>query len=262
MGVDPAAFFRAEERDDAADVIGYADAAQGSLCGEKLTQAGMAQGVFCEVGFDGTGSNGVRGDAASTEFFRQIAGEDFDGTFHGGICSVTRNGEACEASGGVHDAATIGEQGQELLREEEDAFEMNVEQVIKIFLGSLGEGSSAINASVVDEKIEVVALPFGLERFGEGFHEGVEAAGLRDIELEQGGFAAELFDLGQHGFAFGFAFAIGEDDVGAIAGEFEGGVAAKAAAAAGDEGDFMGVVHGDILIWLNEWCFEFRAVVA
>ena len=45
------------------------------------------------------------------------------------------------------------------------------------------------------------------------------------------------------------ALAVGEDDVDAAGGELQCGVAAEAAAAAGDQGDFAG--HGALLRWVE-----------
>ena len=55
--------------------------------------------------------------------------------------------------------------------------------------------------------------------------------------------SSELLDFDEDGFAFCLVLAVGEDHVGAIVGEFQSSVATQAAAAAGDEGDFAGVLH-------------------
>jgi hypothetical protein len=53
-------------------------------------------------------------------------------------------------------------------------------------------------------------------------------------------------DLGDDGLCVFAAAVIGEDDVAAVTGDAEGGVAAETAAGAGDEGDLG---HGQLL-----WC--------
>jgi len=47
-----------------------------------------------EIGCDGAGRDDVDGDAARTQFLRQVTGEDLDGTLHGGIRGALRDNDA------------------------------------------------------------------------------------------------------------------------------------------------------------------------
>jgi hypothetical protein len=85
--------------------------------------------------------------------------------------------------------------------------------------------------------IKGVAAPGRVQRRTDALDEGGNRGDVADVELQGDCLAPHAFDLGHDGLrAFGAA-AIGEDDVAAVAGDADGGVAAKAAAAAGDDRD-------------------------
>src|SRR6185312_3022477 len=108
----------------------------------------------------------------------------------------------------------------------------------------LGERRVHADAGVVDEVIEPLALPVRAQRFGDLHDEGVETFAVADVQLQRDRAAVGGFDRGDHGVGFFAAAAIREDHVGALRGQLQRHVAAEAAAAAGDQGDGGGSVHG------------------
>jgi hypothetical protein len=86
-------------------------------------------------------------------------------------------------------------------------------------------------------------LDFGDERL-----EGCDVAGA---ELERRCLAAERFNLADEAFGFCEVAVVGDEDIHASAGEVESSVAAKAAAATGDEGDLTGLIHEASLLIMH-----------
>ncbi|KAG1432896.1 hypothetical protein G6F57_022600 [Rhizopus arrhizus] len=76
-------------------------------------------------------------------------------------------GHAGQSRGQVDDAATIREQGQQRLGEEEDAFDVNVDQRIELRHGRLGKGRHLAVAGVVDQVVERIAPPDVFQRSGD-----------------------------------------------------------------------------------------------
>jgi hypothetical protein len=120
---------------------------------------------------------------------------------------------------------------------------MHVEQPVETVLGSLIEGRIDINARIVDEEIDILSLPPVLERFGYRFGKGVKTSGVSNIKLQQRGFPSEFINFREGSFAFVLTFAISDDHVSPVSGELESGIATEAAAATGDESDFIGMFH-------------------
>jgi hypothetical protein len=93
------------------------------------------------------------------------------------------------------------------------------------------------DAGVVDEVVETLALPGAREHTGHTFGESAEALAVAHVELQRDGAPPQRFDLAHHGVCLGLVALVGEDHVDALFGELQRGVAAEAAARAGDEGD-------------------------
>ena len=96
--------------------------------------------------------------------------------------------------------------------------------------------------ALLTRKSKLLALPVARQRLPDLRGEGREAGAVLDIERERNGAAAALFDLRDHGIGLVAPAAVGQDDVDAVRGELERGVAAEAAAGAGDESDLAS--HG------------------
>ncbi len=182
LRVHPAVVFGEEAGDHEADVIGKADATEGGEFGEGFVELGIVTDpAAAEIGLDGTGGDGIDGDAAPPEFLRHVNGEDFDGTFHGGIDRVAGIGKAGEPGGDIHDAATIGDEGKERLGEEENAFEVDVHKPVELRFGRLLDRRVIAVAGIVDEVVEGIALPSLFEGVVEVFGEGRESGNIARI---------------------------------------------------------------------------------
>ena len=185
------------------------------------------------------GGDGVDGDAARAELLGEIAGEDFDGALHGCVGGAAGIGEAGEAGGDVDDAAPVIDEGEKFLSEEEDAFEVDVIDGVEFVFGGFFDGGVVGGSGVVDEIVEAVGAKL-LEGAAELFDEGVEGAGVAGVELEGDGFGSGVEGSGGDLVGFGTIGVEGKDGADAAPGEMEDGVAAEAAGASGDDGDFLG----------------------
>ncbi len=115
-------------------------------------------------------------------------------------------------------------------------------QRIELIRGGVGDRRMQAGAGVVDQRIELGALPTGQHVF-ELRSEVGKRGHICGIELQGMRAAAQLLDVGHHrGRVVGLAV-IGQHDVVAGGGQCVCGVAAQAAAAAGDQGDGRGAVH-------------------
>lgn len=77
------------------------------------------------------------------------------------------------------------------------------------------------------------------------FKQSLHLLRLRHVRLHRHRLPALAFDLFDHFFGGGGPFDVVDDDGGAVGGEGQGVLSAHAAAAAGDEGDFVGEGLGD-----------------
>ncbi len=124
------------------------------------------------------GRNDIRSDAARAEFLSQVAGKNFDRALGGAVDGAAWHGNAREARGDIHDAAAIVDQRQQFLRQEVDAFEVNVDHRIEVCLAHLVEAYVLRVAGVVHEVIEAVASP-ALQRFADFSDERVKGSACR-----------------------------------------------------------------------------------
>ena len=118
---------------------------------------------------------------------------------------------------------------------------MNVEQGIELLFGGLFYGRVNADAGVVDQKIDLLALPC-TQLLAHLVGEGGKAAAVGHIEGQGVGLDAESGRLGHHGRRFIGLTAIGDDEIDAASGEGQRRLFAKAAAGAGDECDGVGHV--------------------
>src|ERR1700679_1873682 len=86
----------------------------------------------------------------------------FDRSLHRGVDRPSGRGSASPRSRYVDDPAAVIDEGQEVLRQKEHAFEMDVADAVELFLGSLLERHIAvIVTSVVDQKVETRGSELG-----------------------------------------------------------------------------------------------------
>ncbi len=145
--------------------------------------------------------------------------------------------ETGQARGQVQDAAAVGDQRQQGLREEEHALQVHVHQQVELFFRGLGEGRMHAEARVVDQEVEALAPPGLRQRVAHLDGEGGEAAAVADVELQGQRAPAQGLDLRHRVGGVGSVALVGQQHIGALGCQRQGGVAALAAAAAGDEGD-------------------------
>ncbi len=238
LGVDPAVGFRQQRGDHGADIIGHAGTAKRRHGGHPAVDFRIvAHHAAAEVGSDGARCDRVDGDAAGAEFVGHVARQHLDSALERAVGRGTRHGDAGKAAGKIDDAAAVGDYGQELLGQEEDALEMDVVELVHFLFGRLQDRGVVAGAGIVDEKVEALAAP-ALQHRADIVHESIEGGDIAGIELQGGGLAAERFDFRDDLVGLFAVGIIGEDHVDAITGEADDGVAAEAAAAAGDDCDF------------------------
>jgi len=121
-------------------------------------------------------------------------------------------------------------------------FEVHRVDLVELRRGGLDDARVQRHARVVDEVVELLAVPGPLELGCDRFAERVERAAVGNVELQRDGLASERAQATEHFVRFAGRGAVREDDVGAALGQVKGHAAAEAAAAAGDESD--GSRHG------------------
>jgi hypothetical protein len=104
---------------------------------------------------------------------------------------ATRRGRA----GDVHDRSAVGHQRQQRLGQEERPLEVDVEQAVELILADGRDRVEQAVAGVVDQTVEVGAVPDGLQRSATPVAEGGEGRDLADVQLQGDGLAAGLLDL-------------------------------------------------------------------
>src|SRR6202011_1095539 len=139
-----------------------------------------------------------------------------------------------ESRRGVGDATAIVHQRQQLLRQEENAFEVNVDHSIEVRFGHFLEVDVLRITGVVHEVIESFASP-ALQRLAHSRHEVVERADIARVELQGDGLGSRLTGERSYLLSLGAIGVVGEDRMDAALGKTEHGAAAEAATSAGDD---------------------------
>ena len=114
---------------------------------------------------------------------------------------------------------------------------MHVDQFVELRFRRLGKAGVPAGTRVVDEKVELLALPAAFEHLTHLLNEGIEALAVGHVERQRHRPADHGLDLRHHSLGLAAIGAVRDDDVGALFGQFQYGVPAQAAAAAGDECD-------------------------
>ncbi len=146
----------------------------------------------------------------------------------------------------VHDAAAVRDQWQQCLRQKEHALEMDVHQPVELRLGGIGDQCIIAVSGIVHEMVERFARPGFAQRCSQTTSKVGEAGNLAGVELQRHRLAAHALDFGDDSLCVFAAALIGEDDIAAVTGDVESGIAAETAAGAGNEGNLG---HGQLL-----WC--------
>jgi hypothetical protein len=174
LGGDPAVIRAEQAGNHRTDIIRNSNATQSGHAGDVLIELGrIAHRAAQEVGFDRTRRNAVGGDAAASKFLRHIERERFDGALRRRIGREARQSDAGKPRREVDDATAVSEQRQQCLRQEENAFDVSIEQRIELGLRGVGDAPQFALSGVVHEVIEVVAAPSFGQRLADNFSEGL-----------------------------------------------------------------------------------------
>ena len=163
----------------------------------------------------------VDADFARTEFLGHVPRESFHGGFQRRINRIARQHEPARAGGDIDDVPAVVDEWQQLLREKEDGFEMDVRHLIELRLGGLAERLRKADAGIVHEEIKLSRPEFFERSLGDGGEVQVRIA-RRHVQRHRHGARAERFDP-FHDFAgLGLGRFIGDDGINARLGQAQG----------------------------------------
>jgi hypothetical protein len=205
---DPGGVRRGQEGDDGGDVLRCADAAEGSVLDGVGFKVGAddAGGVGAFGGGE-AGVDGVDADVPGAELLGEDAGDGVDGALGSGIDRGVGRGDFADDGADVDDAGAFGgEERDGSLRGEQKAFDVGAEDAVDGLGGDGFDGLKGVDASVVDEDIELAVGLFG------GGEEVVDFVLLEDAGADGDGLAARAGDFGDGLFGAGFVGRVVDDD--------------------------------------------------
>ena len=127
---------------------------------------------------------------------------------------------------------------KKLLGQVEDAFEMDVVDVVEFFLGGLLKRHVAvIIASVIDQEVETRGSELG-ECVFHAVDKGVERSDVTTIQMQRNGFRPCILHFGNDCLRVRAMAVIGEDRMNSALSEAHDGIATDAATASCDKRDF------------------------
>ena len=127
---------------------------------------------------------------------------------------------------------------------------MDVKQPVELRFARFGQRGEFAVPCVIDQVVESGPPPDAGQRAAEAVGEGREAGGLRHIQRQGDGLAAQGADVGDHRFRLFEIAAVGDDDIPTLAGDIQCSLTAKAAVGAGKEK--IGVVSASNALTLDE----------
>jgi len=243
LAVDPFAILGCEEADDAGDIDGQTDTADGRPGGGVLVDLVVvevdavgnvlaADGVV-HVGLNAAGGDDVDGDLLVAEVDSHAAGEGLNGALGAGVDGVLGD-ELGLAGDGAHEdhAAANLEVLVRLTGDEELATGVDVEDTVKLLGRDILDVAERDDTRVGHADIELAPDLDGLVEELDGLVD------VGDVGLDGHGLAAELLDLLDDLVGCVNGVGVVDNDLGAATCELEGHLGAHTAAGAGDEGDF------------------------
>ena len=108
--------------------------------------------------------------------------------------------------------------GQERLGQEEGPLEVDVEQGVELLLRGLLEAGMNADPGVVDQEVEMGALPLPGEQLRHLLCKGREGGALAHVQSQGMGLNAEGAGLGHHRLRLCGLAAVGDDEVDAFGG--------------------------------------------
>jgi hypothetical protein len=152
-------------------------------------------------------------------------------TLHRRIGGFAREAKSRQPGGNIHDASAIGDQRQQLLRQEENAFEVNVHELIELLLRGLGEARVHAGAGVVDQIREPVPLERVLQSFPQIGCKAIEGHAIGGVQRQRHREAPGLADHVHDLLGFPAMGEVRDDHVAALLGQLQRRAATEAAAA-------------------------------
>src|SRR4029453_7900152 len=144
---EPGRVVRSEEDGDVGDVIGLADATEGSLTDDRCwkIRSDKSGGVRA-LGFDHAGVDRVDADLLCTKLPREHTGDRVDGALCAGVDGAVRRRDACDARTYVDDARSFAEILDRRLRDEQKPEHVDIEHAVELILCYLFDGCELVNA--------------------------------------------------------------------------------------------------------------------
>src|SRR5579859_946352 len=175
---------------------------------------------------------------ARSQLLCHIARQHFYSTLHCGIGRKARHGEPGQPRRNIQDASAILHEWQQLLGKKKRALEMDLHEIVELLFGSLSEGRADTKACVIDQEIEVIALPLCLQDLPEALYKPGKRFCVGDIQRERSGLSPGLFDLPHNLICVGFFTVICEDNIISSCRDMLAHTFAQPAASAGYKCDF------------------------
>src|SRR3984957_9844173 len=180
-------------------------------------------------GFHDSGVDRIDTNFLGAEFLGEHAGDRVDCALGGGVYGGIGRRNAADAGPDVDDAGAFAEVLGGGLSGEQEAEDVEVENLVELRLGDGFERAEFVDAGIIDQDIDLFV---GLLGFGE---ELVDVGLLGDVALNGDGFAALADDFVDDFVRALFAGGVINDDRGAFGAELPGDGGADAFRCAGDD---------------------------
>src|SRR6201991_1839382 len=232
---DEPAFVRAEEYDAVGDLLGEDESTERNLGHQRrlvLRRAGEARQ---HAGVRGAGPDGIYPNPRFGEFERHRLGDAFDGVLGADIDRGIGRAPVPIGRGDIDDAAAaLGLHGAHfVLHAQHHAENVGLERRGKTFRGLVRDRADrTFGGGVVHRDIEAAKARDGF------VDHGADIILLADVGVDELGFGTERAQLGDERLA-GLITPAGNDHVGALPGEGDGGGATDAGQGAGDQYDWV-----------------------
>jgi hypothetical protein len=114
---------------------------------------------------------------------------------------------------------------------------MDIKHGVELRFRGLGKRDHFTMSGIVDQVIDAVAAPDISQRCAHKVDEGRETSNVPSLKLQGDSLATKRLDFGNDSLCRIGACPVGQDDVAAVSGDTDGGIAAETSASAGDYGN-------------------------
>ena len=185
------------------------------------------------ISHDPARRNRIHRDLLRSAILCETSREAFDSGFRPGIQGVVLHpGHAGCDGRGEYNSPAIGTVLEPVLRNEELASRIEIENAVEIFLCDILLDLESFHTGIRNNEIESAKVREGL------LEQGADFSGFGNVGLDGNGAGAEGAELADDAFGGRGGFAVVDYDEGAAGAEFKGYAFADAAACSCDEGDF------------------------